>query len=561
MRRQFSSTRVATPLVRQSRHTELILFTAIDPLRWSARPAAALLVAAAAACAEGERPPESPVSSTLALQVEARARALAAAPYVPPEPRVTPAVETLSYAELRGIGFRREAAIWRGEAPFELQLFHPGGGFVTPVRIHLLEGGRSRTLAFDPSLFTYGDEVEGMDLSLPPEAGFPGFRILFPMNDPGRMDEVAVFLGASYFRLLGPGQVYGLSSRGIALEVAGPDGEEFPDFVEFWIEKPAPGDTSLIFHALLDGPSVAGAYRFRLTPGAASPEADAAVRSGGTELEVEARLFGRAPVIRLGVAPLTSMYLHGTFRPGGDDDFRPRVHDSEGLLMETGRGEWIWRPLTNRRGVRITSLRDVDPAGFGLAQRTRDFGAYLDLEARYDLRPSHWVIPEGPWGSGGVELVEFPTNSEFNDNVVAYWAPDGGLRAGEERTYHYRLFTFDGRLPAETLGRVVRTAVGWDRLPGQTDPPPRTRRRVALDFAGGELQRLGGAQSVEAVVEASAGAVSEVLVLPLPGGGRRATFSVDLPAAGGTDLRVHLRAGEDVVTETWSYLLESDHDG
>jgi glucans biosynthesis protein len=271
---------------------------------------------------------------------------------------------------------------------------------------------------------------------------------------------------------------------------------------------------------------------------------------------VDATLYGRRDVARLGVAPLTSMYLHGTFRSGGEDDFRPRVHDSEGLLMETGRGEWIWRPLTNRQGLRITSLRDVDPWGFGLVQRTRDFGSYLDLEARYDLRPSQWVIPDGDWGPGGVELVEFPTVSEFNDNVVAYWSPDGGLAAGEERGFRYRLETFDHRLRGEALGRVVRTRVGWDGLPGEAGPASRNRRRVVLDFQGGPLDGLTAGDSVTAVVQTSAGSVSEVVVLPLPEGGRRATFAVAVPSDQGSDLRVFLERGDAVLTETWSYLLE-----
>lgn len=228
--------------------------------------------------------------------------------------------------------------------------------------------------------------------------------------------------------------------------------------------------------------------------------------------------------------------------------------------METGRGEWIWRPLTNRQKLRVTSLRDVGPRGFGLVQRTRSFGSYMDLEARYDLRPSQWVEPEGAWGAGGVELVEFPTVSEFNDNIVAYWSPDGGLAAGEERTFRYRLETFDGQLETESLGRIVRTRVGWDGLPGEADPHAGNRRRVVLDFLGGPLDRLTAGDSVVAVVQASAGAVSEVLVLPLPEGGRRVTFAVTLPPDRGSDLRVYLKAGEAVLTETWSYLLEMRHD-
>lgn len=489
-----------------------------------------------------------------------RARLLAGAPYQSPERTANRAVSGLTYGQYRAIRFRSDRAIWRGVAPFEVQLFHPGGGNDVPVRVHVVEDGKARAIDFDPELFEYGDEVDGADLSLDPGAGFAGLRVLHPLNAPDHMDEVVSFLGASYFRLLGPGHVYGLSSRGIAVDVARPEGEEFPDFVAFWLVRPQPDAATLTFHGLLDGPSVTGAYRFELTPGRDGPTG-----STPTELAVEARLFARTDVGKLGVAPLTSMYLHGTFARGGEDDFRPRVHDSEGLLMNTGRGEWIWRPLTNGDGLRLTSLRDVSPAGFGLVQRDRSFGSYMDLEAQYHRRPSEWVVPEGDWGRGGVELLEIPTVSEFNDNIVASWVPDAPFRAGEARSYRYRLVTFDDRLDAEatsaglvpqTLAQVVRTRIGWDALPGETDPPPRSQRRVVVDFEGGALDALGPGDEVTVEAGTSAGHLSELLVQPLPDGGRRVTFSLAPERDRGADMRVLLRVDGEPVSETWSYLWE-----
>lgn len=484
-------------------------------------------------------------------------------------PLVSRTISDLSYGQMRGISFRRDSAVWRGTAPFELQFFHPGGGNDLPVRIHLVEDGASAERPFRPGDFRYGDEVQGTDVSVPPEAGYAGFRVLHPLNDPDRMDEVVSFLGASYFRLLGPGQVYGLSSRGIAVDVAQPGGEEFPDFVEFWVRRPEPGDTTLLLHGLLDGPSIAGAYHFRLIPG--DPET-----GRGTLLVVEAHLFARRAIGKLGVAPLTSMYLHGTLRPGGEDDFRPRVHDSQGLLMHTSRDEWIWRPLTNGISLRATALRDVHPVGFGLVQRDRDFAHYLDLETRYDRRPSQWVAPDGAWGGGGVELIEIPTESEFNDNIVAYWAPDGGISPGDPQRYRYRLITFDEQLqdrsvsedPAEgeseavegeSMARVVRTRIGWDGLPGQADPPPRSHRRIVVDFTGGPLDRIPASTAVEASVTASSGTLRDVRVLSLPGGGARVTFGLIPGGSIPADLRLFLRVGEAAVSETWSYLWDPEN--
>lgn len=494
---------------------------------------------------------------TLFEHVTEYARLRARQVYRAPRSFVSSDMSGLTYAQYRGVRFRSDRTVWRDEGAFQLQLFHPGGGNDTPVQIHLVENGRAALLPFDADLFSYGDEVEGIDMGVPPEAGYAGVKVLFPLNEVGRMDEVVSFLGASYFRLLGPGHVYGLSSRGLAVDVARPEGEEFPDFVEFWLVRPDARTRSLSIVALLDGPSVSGAFHFDLMPAAdpASP----------TVMDVEARLFARSDVGKLGVAPLTSMYLHGTFDRGGDDDFRPRVHDSEGLLMQTGRSEWIWRPLTNGSGIRLTSLRDVSPSGFGLVQRDRAFDNYMDLEAQYHRRPSEWVEVLGDWGRGGVELLEIPTNSEFNDNIVASWVPEESFLEGEERTYRYRLVTFDERLDSEmrtsvgdgqTLAQVVRTRIGWDALPGEAAPPPRSQRRVVLDFAGGPLGRLASEALVVAEAQTSSGEVSDLLVHLLPDGGRRATFTLTPDGDRGADMRVYLRLNEQPVSETWSYLWE-----
>jgi glucans biosynthesis protein len=498
-----------------------------------------------------------PSGPTLFQHVTDYARSRAGTRYLPPDTIVTRTVSELTYGHYRGIRFRSENAIWRDVAPFELQLFHPGAGNDTPVRIHLVEDGSSRLLAFDASLFDYGDELDGVDIAIPPEAGYAGLRVLFPLNDAARMDEVVSFLGASYFRLLGPGHVYGLSSRGLAVDVARPEGEEFPDFREFWLVRPEESATSLELYAFLDGPSVTGAYRFGLTPGGVAQP---------TVMAIEARLFARVDVQKVGVAPLTSMYLHGTFHPGGDDDFRPRVHDSEGLLMNTGTEEWIWRPLTNGSGLRLTSLRDEGPAGFGLVQRARDFGGYMDLESLYHRRPSQWVAIDEPWGAGGVELLEIPTTNEFNDNIVASWVPNEPFRAGEERVYRYRLITFDERLErrevaggvvrGQSLAQVVRTRIGWDALPGQADPPPRSQRRVVLDFEGGPLTAQAGEAEVIALATTSSGEITDMLVHALPSGGRRATFALAPDGDRGADMRVQLMIDGQVVSETWSYLWE-----
>jgi glucans biosynthesis protein len=495
---------------------------------------------------------DAPTPAGLQAFVERRARALARAPYRPRPTSLPGGLDELDYDSHRAIRFRPDAALWSSEGRFQVQLFHPGSLFTKPVRLHVVDDS-VRALPFDPDLFRYEGPAAGVRERVAPVAdrlGYAGFRVHFPLNDADRMDEVAVFQGASYFRLVGPGQVYGLSGRGLAIDVASDRPEEFPDFTEFWLVRPAPDADTLIVHALLESPSVTGAYRFALVPG------------DRTELVVDARLFARTDVVKLGVAPLSSMFLYDANLAGAFDDFRPEVHDSDGLLMHTRSEEWIWRPLGNRRGLRVTSLRDVDPLGFGLAQRARDFDAYLDLEARYHLRPSAWVRVDSAdrWGPGGVELLEIPTETEFNDNIAAYWVPDGPFLAGDARRYRYKVSTFEARLPQQTLGQVVRTRVGSTSLPGAPAEDATHSRRFVIDFGGGPLEGLGPDTDVEVIAETLAGSIDEVRAEPLPdGAGWRASFRVRAGGDRPPDMRVYLASGGRPLTETWSYAWYPEH--
>lgn len=474
------------------------------------------------------------------------ARDLARSEYRPPDAAVPPALLGLDFDGYRQIRFRPEQAIWRGVTDYELQLFHLGTSlYDQPVSVHLVEDGSVRRLEYDPALFAFeGAATSLADLAPNAVPGFAGFRVHYPLNDPDTHDEVAAFLGASYFRVLGSGQEYGLSARGLAVDPAVEGPEEFPDFRAFWIERPGAAGAPLVIHALLDGPSVSGAFRFELGPG------------DPTEVLVDARLFARRDVRKLGVAPLSSMFLHAPGHGPSHDDFRPRVHDSDGLQTKTGKGEWIWRPLGNGPGLHVTSLRDEAPAGFGLLQRARDFEDYLDLEARYHRRPGYWIeVLGGDWGAGGVELLEIPSTSEFNDNVAAYWVPDQPFRAGDERRFRYRLVTVGGVPPEMDVARVVRTVVSWDALPGEANPPPRSRRRFVVDFRGGRLSDPEVVDDLRVDLSVSRGAVEEVMIVPLPGNsGRRVTFALDPQGDAPADMRLNLVAGDEPVSETWSYV-------
>ena len=343
--------------------------------------------------------------------VATQAKQLAGSSYKAPAKNLPKALTDLTYDQYRDIRFNTARSLWRSEKlPFELAFFHQGLFFESPVRIHEIVNDKAREIKFNPALFNYG--ANNLDTNAFKDLGFAGFRVHYPINNNEYKDEILVFLGASYFRALGKGQLYGLSSRGLAVDTAVNSGEEFPQFTAFWIERPRAKDKELTIYALLDSRRVTGAYRFIVKPGV------------DTVVDVKSRLFLRENVAKIGLAPLTSMFFFGENQRSAVEDYRPEVHDSDGLSIKTGTGEWLWRPLINPKKLMVNSFSTTNPGGFGLMHRDRAFSSYEDLEARYEERPSAWVEPKGEWGSGKVELVQIPTPDETNDNIVAFWTPD-----------------------------------------------------------------------------------------------------------------------------------------
>jgi glucans biosynthesis protein len=463
-----------------------------------------------------------------------RAQQLAAKSHQPPADTLPKALAGVTYDQYRDIRFKADQALWRGKQQFEVQFFHPGFLFRHPVKVNLIGAKGVQPLKFDPTAFSYGrNPIDPKELRK--IGGFAGFRIHYPLNTTDYKDELAVFLGASYFRALGKGQGYGLSARGLAIDTAMPSGEEFPWFREFWLEWPATGAQELVVYALLDSRRATGAYRFVIRPGEA------------TTMEVRARVFLRAGVGKLGIAPLTSMYFFGENQPGPFEDYRPEVHDSDGLLVATATGEWLWRPLVNPKRLLVTSFAQAAPRGFGLLQRDRAFAHYEDLESRFERRPSAWVEPLGDWGPGRVELVQIPTGDEFNDNIVAFWVPDRVPAPGAPLEVSYRLsWRLDGAIGP--LGRVVQTrrgAVGEDVT------------RFVVDFSGGALDKLPreGAPELVAWCDPRAELLEQRVYPNAATGGWRAVLHVrrkekDEPV----ELRAFLNGPEGTVTETWSYV-------
>ena len=488
-----------------------------------------------------------PEPNALFNAIEARAKSLAQDDFKPIEANIPDELANMNYDQYRSIHFRPEASLWRGESLFEIQLFHPGFLYREPVVLHMASSVGDPSLKFKQDFFNYVGQAEALAGKAPENIGFAGFRVHYPLNTNEYKDEFLVFQGASYFRLVGPGQVYGLSARGLAIDTAESSGEEFPVFREFWLVKPEPDQTRIVLYAWLDSPSVTGAYRFEITPGAP------------TEMGVEARLFARRDIKKLGIAPLTSMFHHGENTTRFVDDFRPEVHDSDGLLVAAANGEWIWRPLSNQRALRVSSLADENPRGFGLLQRDRDFNHYLDMEADYELRPSLWVMPQGDWGKGRVELVEIPTDSEVNDNIVAYWVPEQAFKAGETRRFSYRLRTFDQHLAEQGGARVLRTRIGWGAVPGQSNPPPHSKRQFVIDFRGGELENLSADVPLEAELQKNSGTITDLMVTRLPDQKTwRVSFKLEPEGNNLVDMRMFIKLRDQRLTEVWSYVWYPD---
>jgi len=358
--------------------------------------------------------------------VSAKAQELAGQKYEAPRSNLPNEFREMKFADYQKIRFRTEKAEWADQkTPFRLSFYHQGMHFDTPVKINEITATNVEEIKYDPSRFDFGDVK--FDPKATEQLGYAGFRVLYPINKADKQDEIMTMLGASYFRVIGKGQVYGLSARGMAIDTALPSGEEFPRFREFWIQRPKPTDKHLVIFALLDSPRATGAYRLTLRPGT------------DTVVDVKSRMFLRDRVTKLGVAPLTSMYLFGANQPSKVLNYRRELHDSSGLSIHAGNGEWIWRPLNNPKHLAVSNFSVENPRGFGLLQRGRDFSHYEDLDDRYDKRPSAWIEPKGDWGKGTVDLVEIPTADETNDNIVAFWSPEKLPEPGQPLDFSYRL--------------------------------------------------------------------------------------------------------------------------
>jgi glucans biosynthesis protein len=445
-----------------------------------------------------------------------------------PAPKLPEALEALDYDQYQRLQFRPEAGPWHDKGLcFDLRFFSRGYIFRDAVKVHLTEPGLEQDVQFTASMFDCGSLQ--FKNPLPDGLDFAGFKVVYREKPTKPWNEVASFLGASYFRIVGKGLRYGASARALAVDTGEAAGEEFPRFTEFWIQAPEPQASHLEIRGLLDSPSVAGACRFILNI------------AEQTTSEVDVCFFPRTGKKKYGIAPLTSMFLMGENRTRYLADFRPEVHDSDGLLVTTVKGERLWRPLDNpEKRHRITRFPLPSLTGFGLMQRDRSFQSYEDLQARYDLRPSFWIEPLTAWGEGVLELVEIPSPVEYNDNIVAYWVPTRNITAGDEMRFRYQL---------TALFEEPKASMLWVAATRVTPAKDKRPQRFVVDFEGATLDSLN---SGAVRPRCTAGEVKnlQVIVNQITGGWR-VVFDVEPREGEPKQIRLYLETGGKPVSETW----------
>ncbi len=500
--------------------------------------------------------PPLPLGFTFA-DVEKEAQLLASQPFVSPDQNQVEFLKSIPQDKWQTINFQELKRLWGKERlPFEVGLFHPGFIFDQPPSLHIVKSSEQspqvQELPFSTDYFTYTDDELKEDIHQA-DLNFAGFRLNYPLHHPERKDEVLSFLGATHFRGVGRHSRYGLEARGLIINPAHEAGEEFPYFRRFWLVEPESGTREMTIYALLDSPSFTGAYRFVVTPGPS------------TIMDIRARFYlreGREMPDKIGLSPLGSMYLHSEKEGPQRGDWRPEVHNSDILLWTGADEKWHQRPLSNPARLQINSFQLNNPAGFGLMQQDGNFDHYQDLEARFDLRSSVWVEPEGNWGDGHLELIEIPSANEINNNIILYWVPES--KPEKSFQFDYKLYwMLAGAIPHQN-GRAVATR--------QTQKPDGTTQFI-VDFEGGLLDSLNAESALTSVVETfpSVPVTGKALVKNPVTGGWRLTFSVAAPelklvesilsARGGSHslrLTALLKKGENIpepLTEIWTYDL------
>jgi glucans biosynthesis protein len=480
---------------------------------------------AAPAPAPPPAPPSFDPNSILGL-----ARTIAKTPYKAAQTDLPDFLSSLSYEQYVAIRAKPSALIWADDSSgFAIEPLHRGFIFSAAVQIFLVESGAARPLAYRVSDFDFGSLQPP---TLVPDIGFSGFRILKRRDD--AYAEIAIFQGASFFRARANGQSLGVTARGLSVRTADARGEEFPIFKAFWIEKPSVADNSIVVHALCDSESTVGVYRMTVRPGEA------------VIIDTELTLVPRTAVDSIGIATMSAKAISSPLDKRRPDDIRPTIAEVNGLQMLTGKGEWLWRPVTNRQTLQISSFVDDNPKGFGFLMRDRDPDSYLDDDNHWETRPTLWIEPLTDFGPGEVTLVEIPADTETNNNCVAFWKPKGGIEASHEVSWAYRQFW--GWIAPSRPPLAVTIASRGGRTPGSK------RRRFMVTFDGEILADDKRSPDIKPVLSVSPGTIQSLRWFMQRDKGRcRVVFDIDPGSEISAEIRLVLESGGRPVSETWLY--------
>ncbi|MGE9290512.1 MAG: glucan biosynthesis protein [Puniceicoccales bacterium] len=464
--------------------------------------------------------------------VEEIAKSLAQKPYAPPA-AIPESLQSIDYDQYRDIRFNPIKALWADEdLPFRIEFFHLGYLYRDSVIVNETTATHKQKIPYSSDLFDYGKNND-LATDLPSNLGYAGIRILYPLNDPNVFDEVAVFQGGSYFRMLSRGQVWGLSSRGLAINTGTPAGESFPLFREFWLRKPKPEDRELVLYALLDGKWATGAYEFTLLPG------------DPTTMKIRATLYFRQTPARVGLAPFSSMFWYGEVSLNRPSDYRPEVHDSDNLVIQSSSGEFLSRPLLNPKALSESFFEFDGVQGWGLLQRDRVYGNYEDIEAAYHRRPGSWVVPKSGFGSGSVYLLELPVSVETEDNIAAMWLPDPMPEPQVPYSFSYDLSTPTSNPSPNGWVQATRQGRALDG-----------RHQIVIDWGGGNLPNLAASENIEVVLTTTPEDLVEEFTLeknPYNDSWRLVLYLRDRTEEDSEGiLRAFLRFNDQILTETWT---------
>jgi periplasmic glucans biosynthesis protein len=458
------------------------------------------------------------------------ASTLAKKSYEQPNTELPSELEGLTSEQYKNIRTRDTANVWLGKSHgVILEPLTRGFIYRAPVQISVIESGRIRTLNFDPKQYEYGRAVTLENIS---NLGLSGFKLRGSFNTGNAATDFAVFQAASFFRAVSKGQNFGVMARGLAIGPAEPRGEEFPFFRAFWIEEPQ-GTGQIHIYALLDSPSCTGAYRLVFSPGE------------NTTTDVEATIFARADMSHMGIAPMTSMFYFAPNDRRNIDDVRPAAHESNGLAMLSGKGEWIWRSVQNPETLQISAFVDENPQGFGLMERERSLSGFEDDDQHFERRPSLWVEPLKPFGQGVITLLEIPTDTDVHDNIMAYWRPKEPVKAGTSKDFSYKLHWCwsPPRAPSHAKVSQVRTGRSSGR-----------RRKTMVEFAAPATWATEAPAGLRASLSSHPVPVSEPTITYIEAERRvRVTFDFDPASETAVELRLVLMAESGVVSETWLY--------